>query len=181
MTILWFFAALLGMVLVAVVINRLTGTRAVYLETLALEPGETRLWQDSGADFVPRPRIGSAVALSFPRYRRHAILWTDRRVIVAPKVLFSAKHMVSHQILFTNQAAPPGAAANEAAGEFFGGFYGRGFMTLLAVSRSFERVNGKDCVRIQPTEDSASALNMQEALILSDGLGELRKSLEERR
>lgn len=181
MSVVWFFAALLGMVLVAVVINRLTGTRAIYLETLALETGETRIWEDWRADFAQRTRRGSAVATSFPRFRRHAIVWTDRRVIVAPKVLFSSKHMVSHQIVFTNGESPPGAAANEAAGEFFGGFYGRGFMTVLAVSRSFEQVGGKDCVRIQPTEDSASALNMRDALIFSDSLGELRQSLGERR
>jgi hypothetical protein len=181
MSIVWFFGALLGLLLVAVLINRLTGTRAVYLETLALERGEQRVWQDMRADFAPRPRFGRAVSPSFPRYRRHAILWTDRRIIVAPKVLFSSRHMVSHQILFTNGASPPGAAANEAAGEFFGGFYGRGFMTLLALSRSFDHVNGKDCVRIQPTEDSANALNVKDALIFSDDLDELRRSLEERR
>ncbi len=177
MVLLYFLGALAGIVLFAIIVNRLTGTRASYIESLQLEPGEQELWRDSGADFGLRPRTGSAVSLSFPRLGRHSVLWTNRRLVIANQVLGSAKHMITHQVVFEGAAD---AGARAASGEFAGGFYGRGFSTLVAKAPKFERVNDRDCVCLVPNEDSGSALNVLEAYLFTDRLAQLRERLETR-
>ncbi len=177
MAFLYFIAALLGIVLVAVVVNRVTGTKATYLDALVLEPGERELWRDVGADFATLPRLGQAAVMAYPRLRRHTVVWTDRRIIVAQQVLLSAKRMLTHQIFFESQSSD--GAAREAATGFAGGFYGRGFTTIACVAKTFDRVNDKDCVRLQPTTDSGATLNLVEAYVFTERLAELRTSLAE--
>src|SRR3954471_15383721 len=99
MALLYFLGALVAIVLVATVVNRVTGTKAVYLETLELTPGERELWRDERADFATLPRLGQAAVMSYPRLRRHTVLWTNRRVLVAQKPLFSSRRMLTHQLL----------------------------------------------------------------------------------
>jgi len=168
----WFIGALLAIVVFAIVVNRLTGTRAQYLETLQLETGETELWRDAEADFASVPRTGRAALMSYPRLRRHMILWTNLRIVVAQKPLGSSKHMITQQIYFA-----PDAGVQVAASAAFGGLYGRGFETVAAAARSFGQVNGKDCARIKPTEECGAKLNLDEALIFSDRLAELQQRL----
>jgi len=175
MVIVYFLAALAGIVLFALIVNRLTGTRASYLEALELGPGERELWRDSGADFGLRPRTGSAVALSFPRLRRHSVLWTDRRLVIANRVLGSQRHMITHQVVFDGMGD---ASAQAASRELAGGFFGRGFSTLVARAPRFQRVNDRDCVCLVPSEDSGAALNVLEAYLFTDRLTELRAVLE---
>jgi hypothetical protein len=174
MSILYFAGALLGIVLLAITINRLTGTKANYLDDLEFAPGEKELWRDTGADVALVPRIVRAVVLSYPRLRRHTVVWTDRRVVVAQRALFSRRSMVTHQLYFAAQAGPQ---VNAAAASAFGGFLGRGFETIVAASRSFGIVNGKACVRIQPAEESGARLNLDEVLIFTDRVADLEQSL----
>jgi hypothetical protein len=173
-SILYFAGALLGIALLAVAINYLTGTRPSYLENLQLAPSEKELWRDAEADFALVPRAGRAAILSFPRLGRHTIVWTDRRVVISQKALFSRQRMVTHQIYF---AAAAGLQANAAAASAFGGFFGRGFETIMAVRRSFGTIDGKACVRIEPAEESRARLNLDEVLIFSDRLGDLEQGL----
>jgi hypothetical protein len=175
MAFVYFLAALVGLVLFAVVVNRLTGTKATYIEDFQLAPGERELWRDARADFARRPRLGQAVVMSYPRLRRHTVLWTNRRVVISQRVLLGKKHMLTHQIVFEPAAS---ADASKAASQFAGGFYGRGFETITALGHSFTQVNDKACVRITPTETSASALNLAEAYLFSDRLTELERALE---
>jgi len=172
MAFLLFVGALAAIVLFAVIVNRLTGTRAIYLETLQFESGERELWRDERSDFAAVPHLGQAASMSYARMRRHTVVWSDRRIIVSQKPLFSSRHMITHQIHFTD-----GTAGAQAAGEAFGGFYGRGFTTIAATAKSFGQVNHKDCVRIKPTQESGAKLNLGEALIFTDHLAELQKSL----
>lgn len=172
MVFVWFVGALLAIVVFAAITNRLTGTKAHYLETLQLESGETELWRDAKADFATVPRTGRAAIMSYPRLHRHTVLWTDRRIVVAQRPLGSARHMITHQIYFA-----PDAGAQTAANEAFGGFYGRGFETIVASASSLEQVNDKDCARIKPTAACGAKLNLDEALIFTDRLDELRLRL----
>lgn len=172
MAFLWFIGALAGIVVFAVVVNRLTGTKAQYLEALQLLVDEKELWRDAEADFAVVPRTGQAAVISFPRLRRHTVLWTNRRIVVTQKPLGSSRHMITHQIPFATEGATP-AAADEA----FGGFYGRGFETIAAAGHAFGEVNGKPCVRIRPTAASGAKLNIEEALIFTDRLDDLRRRL----
>ena len=174
MSILYFAAALLGIVVLAIAINHLTGTKANYLEKLQFAPGEKELWRDTQADFAHVPRQGRAVIMSYARLRRHTVVWTDRRVIVSQRALLSRSHMVTHQIYFAAHVGPQAGAAATSA---FGGFFGRGFETILAAGRSFGTVDGKACVRIQPSEESAARLNVDEVLIFTDRLAGLEQSL----
>jgi hypothetical protein len=171
-SILYFAAALLGIVVLAITINHLTGTKANYLENLQFAPDEKELWRDTQADFAHVPRQGRAVVMAYARLRRHTVVWTDRRVIVSQRALFSRSHMVTHQIYFATHVGPSAAATSA-----FGGFFGRGFETILAAGRSSGVVDGKACVRIQPSEESAARLNLDEALIFTDRLADLEQSL----
>lgn len=177
MPFLIFFAALAAIVVLALVVNRVTGTRAHLLDALRLEPGEKELWRDSEADFATRPRFGGAVVMSFARMRRHTVVWTDRRVIVAQKVLLSSKRMITHQIVFPHDTGSTETDSSVAARTFGGGFYGRGFITIALSTKSFGRVNDKDCVRVAPTQESGAMSNVEEALIFTDRLAELQRSL----
>ncbi|HEY4370474.1 MAG TPA: hypothetical protein VGN52_00925 [Burkholderiales bacterium] len=172
MAFLWFLGALAAIVIFAMVVNRLTGTKAQYLETLQLQADEQEWWRDAEADFATVPRTGRAAVMTYSRLRRHTVLWTDRRVVIAQKALGSARHMITHQIHFVRGRETP-AAADEA----FGGFYGRGFETIAAAGHAFAEVNGKPCVRIQPTAAGGGALNLDEALVFSDHLEMLRARL----
>ena len=174
MSFLMFAGAVLGIAVFAVAVNRLTGTKANYLETLPFEPGERELWRDSEADFACVPRLGRAAVLSFARLRRHTVVWTNRRIVVSQKALFSPQRMITHQLYFATEA---GADARMAAGKAFGGFFGRGFETILAATQSFSLATDKPCVRIKPTQACSARLNLDEALIFSDRLAELEKSL----
>jgi len=82
--------------------------------------------------------------------------------------------MVTHQIYFAAAAAPQATAAAASA---FGGFFGRGFETVMAVRRSFGTIDGKACVRIEPAEESRARLNLDEVLIFSDRRGDLEQAL----
>ncbi len=178
MSILMFFAALLALVAIAMVVNRLTGTKANYPDALKFEPGETEWWRDEGADFFLVPRLAAALIMSYLRVRRHTVVWTDRRIIVSCKALFSTRRMITHQIYFVDMPGAGGTDASATAREYSGGFYGRGFQTIVAQSKSFGQVDNKDCVRINPTEECGATQNIREALIFSDHLAALRGKLE---
>jgi hypothetical protein len=177
MAFVYFLGALLAIVGVAMLVNRLTGTKAQYLENFQLEAGERELWRDTGADFATRPELGQALVMSYPRLRRHTIVWTSQRVLVAQKVLFSSKRMLTHQIFFVGQVGDASPAAAAAAQRFAGGFYGSGFQTIQARERSFGEVAGKACVIVKPSDASAGASNLAEAYVFSDQLAELRHRL----
>ena len=177
MSFLIFVAALLGLFIFAVVVNRVTGTKANYLDTFAFEAGEKELWRDAGADLGMEPRQGRSLIMSYTRMRRHTVVWTNRRVIISQKTLFSSKRMITHQIYFTRQMNAGDTIALEASSEFLGGFVGRGFETIVAETKSFGQVNKKDCVRIKPTEACGAKLNINEIFIFTDQLSELQNSL----
>src|SRR5262249_42002310 len=156
--------ALAAIVLLGAVVNRVTGTHAVYLDSLALEAGEHELWRDTAADFVTIPNQGGAVYTSFARRRRHTGLWTDRRIIGAHTPLLPSQQMITHEMPSPTRIGSVGGAS-EAAAAFGGGFYGRGFTTLVASTIHFGQVNGRDCIRIAATPDSRDATNVAEALV----------------
>lgn len=171
---LMFLGALAGIVVFAVVTNRLTGTTASYLESHQLGPDETTLWQDGQADFAIVRRLGGAHFRSYWRWRTTTIVWTNVRVLVARKVLFRPRRMITHQVYFADAAAvdPRVSAASQ---RFAGGFFGRGYQTVIAETATVDAVNGTPCIRIRPTEHSGAIGNIQEALIFSDRLPEFER------
>lgn len=177
MSVVMFLGVLLGIVLLAVAVNRMTGTRAHYVDALQLEPGEKELWRDAGADFAVVQRMGRALKMSYARLRRTTVIWTDRRIVIAVKPLFSDRCMITHQIYFDGDTAHDVVNARQVAAEAFGGFFGRGFQTISAQSKAFGQVNNKNCVRIRPTEACGASKNINEMLIFTDQIDELQRVL----
>lgn len=177
MAIVYFLGVLLGIFGFALLVNFITGTKATYLKDVRWAAGELELWRDPGADFARRPRFGAALVTSFPRLRRHTIVWTNRRIVVTQRVLFGSKHMLTHQVFFEGAVATANADDAQAATDFSGGFYGRGFETIAATSYAFTTVNDQPCARIEPSVATVDSLNLAEAYIFSDRLAELERAL----
>lgn len=177
MAAVYFLVVLLGIFGFALLVNFITGTKATYLKDVRWAAGELELWRDASADFARRPRFGQALVMSYPRMRRHTIVWTNRRVVVTQRVLFGSKHMLTHQVFFESSTAPTEPDAAQAAADFSGGFYGRGFETIAATGYTFTTVNDQPCARIQPSVASIDSLNLAEAYIFSDRLTELERAL----
>ena len=177
MAVVYFLVVLLGIFGFALLVNFITGTKATYLKDVRWAAGELELWRDVGADFARRPRFGAAVVMSYPRMRRHTIVWTNRRVVVTQRVLFGSKHMLTHQVFFEGAGAFASPEDAQAASDFSGGFYGRGFETIAATGYSFTTVNDQPCARIEPSAASVDSLNLAEAYIFSDRLAELERAL----
>ena len=169
MSLIVFTGGLLGIVVLALVVNRVTGTRASYIDELRLEADENEIWRDSGADVAAVPRRGRALLMSFPRLRAHTVVWTNRRVIISRKALFSQRRMITRHLYFQHEA---GAEALAAAGQALGGFFGRGFETIIVASSEFSRADGKSCVMIKPTEACAARFNLDEVRIFTDRMAE---------
>jgi len=84
MALLYFVAALAAIVLLAMLVNRVTGTKAAYLETPSSRPTSA----SCGATprrfcHAAKPRAGRRHVVS--SLRRHTVLWTNRRIVVAQK------------------------------------------------------------------------------------------------
>ena len=73
MAFLAFLGCLLGIILVALLTNRLTGTRAHYIENFRPDLPEHILWWGDGADVHIVPRTPQALIVSFARLRRDTL------------------------------------------------------------------------------------------------------------
>ncbi len=76
--VLAFVGALVAIVVIAVVVNRVRGARAHYLDAWTEGPGERRLIEDRAADFAVVSKMGQAKVMSFPRLRPHPRGHDDR-------------------------------------------------------------------------------------------------------
>jgi hypothetical protein len=89
--------ALAPMALVAIAIG--ARTKAHYLEELQLEPGEQTLWDEDRCRASLRIPSRRSTAI-YPGAR---VRLTDRRLIVAQKVLFAKKHLVRVVCLYCGE------------------------------------------------------------------------------
>ena len=129
MAFLYFLGCLAGIVLFALVVNRLTGTRAHYIETFRPEPPEHVLWRGERADVhvVPRRR---ALFTSFARLRRDTLLLTDKRLVCGRRTLLGKRHMIQIEVFFD-----PALPSAERAVRLDAGFWGGGFQTVVVSSQ----------------------------------------------
>lgn len=149
-----FIGALVAIVLIAIVVNRLRGARAHYLEAWTPEPGEDRLLEDATADFYAVPRLGQAKRMSFARIRRsHAVL-TNRRIVIATRALFSTRYMITHIVYLAGDGGPAELA------QLSGGLYRTGYIVMSAdpADMSVEKDDGKRYLRIVPEQNASGAL-----------------------
>jgi hypothetical protein len=131
-SLLIFLGVLVGIVGVAVVVNKVTGTQAQYLEDLQLAPGEQQLLQLDGTDFFVIDNGPQPLVRSFLKLKRHRLVLTHQRLLVGQLPLGGSKHLIEKVLLFSRQA--PGAAGLERVD---GGFYGGGFSVYLVSPGGF--------------------------------------------
>ena len=160
-----FVGALVVIVGGAIVVNRVRGVRAHYIEDWSPEPGEERLLDDPRADFYVVPRLGQAKVMTFARLRRtHAVL-TDTRLVIAQKAAMSRRHMITHMLLLHGDG---GAEAAELA-RMTGGQFTKGYIVMSARQEhmTVEADGEKRYLRIVP-EPTASATNVEHCRLYSD-------------
>lgn len=161
--VLAFVGALVAIVLAAIVVNRIRGARAHYLDAWTPGPGERRLLEDARADFYVVPRLGQAKVMSFARrHRTHAVL-TDTRLVVATRALWSRRYMITHMIHLGRDPEPPADLAR-----LSGGLYTTGYIVMSArpADMTVEDDRGKAYLRIVP-EPTASGTNVEHCRLYS--------------
>ncbi len=162
--VLAFVGALVAIVLVAIVVNRVRGSRAHYLDAWSPDPGERRLREDPAADYYVVPRLGQAKVMSFARLRRtHAVL-TDRRFVIATRALLSRRYMITHMVHLSGADDAPAEL-----GQMSGGLYTTGYSVLSARASDMtvERDGDKPYLKIVP-EPTAAATNIAHCRLYSD-------------
>jgi hypothetical protein len=161
--VLAFAGVLVAIVVVAIVVNRIRGGRAHYLDAWAPGPGERRLLEDPAADFYVVPRLGQARRMSFARlHRSHAVL-TDARIVIATRALLSKRYMITHMVHLGGEEAPPELDT------LSGGLYTTGYAVLCALpsAMTVEGDGAKRYLRIVP-EPTASGTNIEHCRLYSD-------------
>jgi hypothetical protein len=156
--------AFVAVVVVAIVVNRMRGGRAHYLDGWEPEPGERRLLDDPRADFYVVARLGQARKMSFARlHRTHAVL-TSARIVIATRALMSKRYMITHMV---HLGGDDGAPAE--LGKLSGGLYTTGYDVIAArpADMSVEEDGGKPYLRIVP-QPTASGTNIAHCRLYSD-------------
>jgi hypothetical protein len=163
-----FIGALAAIVVGAVVVNRVRGVRAQYLDAWTPDPGEERLLEDPGADFSVVPRLGQAKVMTFARRRRtHAVL-TATRLVIAQRALMSRRYMITHVLLLHAGSGEDGAEAAELEHRT-GGQFTRGYVVMSTTPDriTVEADGAKAYLRIVP-EPTPSATNVEHCRLYSD-------------
>ena len=165
LAVLAFVAVLVAIALIAIVVNRIRGVRARYLDAWTPDPGERRLLEDPAADFYVVPRLGQAKVMSFARLRRtHAVL-TTTRIVIATRALFSKRYMITHVVLLGGGDGDGPAEL----GHMSGGLFSTGYSVLSAIpsDMTVEDAGDKPYLRIVPAP-TASATNVEHCRLYSD-------------
>ena len=147
-----FVLTLAGIVVFALIVNRLTGTKTQYLDAVVLAADERELWRTTGADaFVlagPQPLVRS-----FTRLGRHELVLTTKRLLWGQRALFGKRVILQYAVLFTRDG--PGAAGLD---RLDGGFYGSGVITAFADPRAFAPApgDGPEALALTPLPTTSS-------------------------
>jgi hypothetical protein len=148
-----------------VVVNRIRGARAHYLETWAPEGGERILAEDRAADFAVVGRLGQAKVMTFARLRRtHAVITTSR-IVIAVRALASKRHMITHVILLHGDDPP----SDDDLRRVDGGLTTAGYITIAArpSGMTAEQDGARRYLRIVP-EPTASAAMIEHCRLYCD-------------
>ena len=162
--VLAFVGALVAIVLLAIVVNRIRGARAHYLDAWNPEPGEHRLLEDPAADFYVVTRLGQAKVMTFVRLRRtHAVL-TNTRIVIATRALLSRRYMITDMVYLDGDEAPPAEL-----GMLSGGLYTTGYSVVSArpSDLTVEADGEKSYLKIIP-EATRSGTNIDHCRLYSD-------------
>ena len=162
MSLLIFLGLLAGLVALAVIVNRLRGVRAHYLEDWRPDAGERILFRDDEADTFVVP-VNRARYGWYKRLRRGTVIATDRRILAGAKTLFGGKRMLQFMLY-------PGAAPDGRSAKLDGGLFTRGYRTLAIVPGAVERVpdEARPYLVLKPLPDERSSTNVDFVRIYTD-------------
>lgn len=171
-----FAGALVAIAVLAIVVNRVRGGRAHYLDAWAPEAGERVLLEDRAADFYVVPRLGQARKMSFARlHRTHAVL-TDTRIVIATRALLSRRYMITHMVHLGGDPAPA------ELGRMSGGLYSTGYAVVSARPSEMTLEDGaKPYLRIVPEQTASGAMIEHCRLYSDDAAGFLAAAISIRR
>jgi hypothetical protein len=166
-------AAFVLVVAAGIVVSRRRGARMHYLDAWTPEPGEERRLEDSAADFYVVPRLGPARVMTFSRRRRSTAVVTDRRLVIASRVLLSKRYGITHVVHLGAHAG-----ADPTLGQLGGGLFSVGYTALAAsVEGITEALDGKKpYVRVVP-DPTPSATNIEHLRLYTDDATAMRAAL----
>lgn len=164
MNLLIFFGVIAGFILGAMLINKIKGVKAHYLDEFQAEAGEEITLREPGADFHMVTVLGRAHVMSFARLRRAELLVTNKRIVVGQKVFLGKRLMITHMI-WLDSAGGDSAEADKLTG----GLYAKGYVNYLAQRRSVtsEMDGKKPFVKLIP-DSTGSATNIEHLRLYVD-------------
>ena len=163
-SLLFFFAFLAGMVLIAWIVSKLTGSHVYYLADWKYDADETILWRDDEADAVTLAKTGQALFMTFPRLHRSNVVVTNKRIIVAKKAAFTKRPLVMSVMW-------PHPSADGQSDKLGGGVLTVGYETFAYVADSLELTTNRSkhpCIELKPMDGQASSTNISRFLIFTD-------------
>jgi hypothetical protein len=164
MSLLIFFGIIIGFVLGAMLINKIKGVKAHYLDAFHPEAGEAEKLRETGTDFYVVSVLGQARVMSFARLRRGEVLVTNKRIVVGQKVLLGKRYMITHEILL-DTAGDEGSQLDKLTG----GLYAKGYVSYLAQRQnvSSELDGKKPYLKFIP-DSTGSATNIEHLRLYVD-------------
>ncbi len=159
-----FLIAIAAFILGAMLINKIKGVKAQYLDAFTPESGEQIVHREAGADFHMVTKLGRAQVMSFARLRRAELILTNRRIVVGQKVLFGKRYMITHVLWLDS-----GSTVQSELDKMTGGQYSLGYVNYLAKrSAVTSELDGKKpYVKFIP-DATASATNIEHLRIYVD-------------
>jgi hypothetical protein len=157
-----FAAACACLVLTGLIVSKLTGSRAYYIEDWKFDPGENTLWRDDGADSYLITKQAQAQG-TLGRLRRGFVVVTNQRILIGTMPLFGKKRMVQY-VLYPAKS-PDGQSAL-----LDGGLLSKGYQTIVfqpgVVQRHLEEK--MPYVDLTPMSGEASSTNVATIRVFTD-------------
>lgn len=159
-----FLLAIGGIFLVAIVVNKIKGVKAQYIDAWQRDIDEQIRFEDKAADFHPVTILGRAGIMSFARLKRTHAIVTTKRIVIAQKVFLGKRYMITHMLYLNKDVAP----ADELS-KLSGGLYSKGYQVWLTPPDKFtvETDGKKPYLKIIP-DNSSSATNIEHCRLYSD-------------
>ena len=169
-----FIGVLAGLVLLAMIVNKINGVKAHYIDALSFEAGETKVAEDREADFHVVTLLGKAAYMSFARLRRTHAVFTDSRIVIASKVLFGSRYMITHMLYYARDNAP--AAELD---KISGGLYSKGYLVMRADrgAMTVEMDGKKPFIRIVPVA-TLSSTNIEYGRLYCDNAADILRMVQ---
>jgi len=160
---LLFAGFLVAMVVVGLIVKKVTGSHAWFLEDWKYEPGETIVWRDDRADAYPLAKTGQALFMTVVLRHQNTVIATNQRILIAQRTPFSKKTLV-RWVLY------PGSSPDGHTQQVGGGLLTVGYESIAyepGVLAHAEQ-SGHERIELTPLFGEASSLNLEKLYIYTD-------------